>query len=193
MKEPAPVFAATRQSQKEPPTWASAPSQSTPVPVLLAPAVRREAHLPNGGALSSRASGSTGQEAVVQTSREDQGKPRVEAPRSEGLRLDSHRGLGGVDATGPAATTPSNSTPQAKHSTAEPRVTNSDKQVATSRKEQADKKKGESAQEVASAQKNTKRETSRVAAAGKDGTGSDKDSARHKQTKELPRGPANRK
>nr|XP_046172842.1 microtubule-associated serine/threonine-protein kinase 2-like isoform X1 [Oncorhynchus gorbuscha] len=193
MKEPAHIFAATRQAQKEPPTWSSAPSQSAPLPVAPAPAVRREAQPPKGGTLSSRANGSTGQEAVVQTSREDQGKPREEAPRSEGLRLDSYRGLGGVDATGPAATTPSNSTPQAKLSTAEPRVTNSDKQVTSSRKEQADKKKGESAQEVASAQKNTKRETSRVAAVVKEATGSDKDLARHKQLKDLPRGPANRK
>uniref|UniRef100_A0A8C7KUD5 non-specific serine/threonine protein kinase n=1 Tax=Oncorhynchus kisutch TaxID=8019 RepID=A0A8C7KUD5_ONCKI len=191
MKEPAHIFAATRQAQKEPPTWSSAPSQSAPLPVVPAPAVRREAHPPKGGTLSSRANGSTGQEAVVQTSREDQEKPREEAPRSEGLRLDSYRGLGGVDATGPAAT--SNSTPQAKLSTAEPRVTNSDKQVTSSRKEQADKKKGESAQEVASAQKNTKRETSRVAAVVKEATGSDKDLARHKQSKDFPRGPANRK
>ncbi|CAB1318678.1 unnamed protein product, partial [Coregonus sp. 'balchen'] len=195
MKEPAPVFAAPRQqAQQEPPTRASAPSQSAPVPVLLAPAVRREAHPPNGGALSGRASGSTGQEAVVQTSREDQGRPRVEAPRSEGLRSDSHRSLGGMDTTGPTptSTSTSNRTPQAKHSTAESRVTNSDKQVACSRKEQADKKKRESAQEVASTQKNTKIETSRVATAVKEGSGSDKDSAQHKQTKESPRSPANK-
>uniref|UniRef100_A0A8C7VGG3 non-specific serine/threonine protein kinase n=1 Tax=Oncorhynchus mykiss TaxID=8022 RepID=A0A8C7VGG3_ONCMY len=191
MKEPAPVLAAPRQqAQKEPLTEASAPSQSTPVPVLLALAMRREAHPPNGGALSGRASGSTGQEAVVQTSREDQRRPRVEAPRSEGLRSDSHRCLGGMDTTGPTPTSTSNSTPQAKHSKAESRVTNSDKQVACTRKEQADKKKRESGQEAASTQKNTKRETLRVATVVKEG--SDKDSARHKQTKESPRGPANK-
>ncbi|CDQ62986.1 unnamed protein product [Oncorhynchus mykiss] len=183
MKEPAPVLAAPRQqAQKEPLTEASAPSQSTPVPVLLALAMRREAHPPNGGALSGRASGSTGQEAVVQTSREDQRRPRVEAPRSEGLRSDSHRCLGGMDTTGPTPTSTSNSTPQAKHSKAESRVTNSDKQVACTRKEQADKKKRESGQEAASTQKNTKRETLRVATVVKEG--SDKDSARHKQTKD---------
>uniref|UniRef100_A0A8C8F6Q6 non-specific serine/threonine protein kinase n=1 Tax=Oncorhynchus tshawytscha TaxID=74940 RepID=A0A8C8F6Q6_ONCTS len=191
MKEPAPVLAAPRlQAQKEPLTGASAPSQSTPVPVLLALAMRREAHPPNGGALSGRASGSTGQEAVVQTSKEDQRRPRVEAPRSEGLRSDSHRCLGGMDTTGPTPTSTSNSTPQAKHSKAESRVTNSDKQVACSRKEQADKKKRESGQEAASTQKNTKRETLRVATVVKEG--SDKDSARHKQTKESPRGPTNK-
>uniref|UniRef100_A0A8C7NC20 non-specific serine/threonine protein kinase n=1 Tax=Oncorhynchus kisutch TaxID=8019 RepID=A0A8C7NC20_ONCKI len=191
MKEPASVLAAPRQqAQKEPLTGASAPSQSTPVPVLLALAMRREAHPPNGGALSGRASGSTGQEAVVQTSREDQRRLRVEAPRSEGLRSDSHRCLGGMDTTGPTPTSTSYSTPQAKHSKAESRVTNSDKQVACSQKEQADKKKRESGQEAASTQKNTKRETLRVATVVKEG--SDKDSARHKQTKESPRGPANK-
>lgn len=127
---------------------------------------------------------------MVQTSREDQGRPRVEAPRSEGLRSDSHKSLGGVDTTGPTPTSTSNSTPQAKHSKAESRVTNSDKQVACSEKEQADKKKRESGQEAASTQKNTKRETLRVATVVKEGSGSDKDSARHKQTKESPRGPA---
>ncbi|XP_034152653.1 microtubule-associated serine/threonine-protein kinase 4 isoform X3 [Esox lucius] len=188
MKEP--VFAAPfQQAQKE--ARATTPFQSAPVPVLPAPAVRRETNPPNSGALSGKASGSTKQESVVQTSREDKGRLRVQATMSDDLKLDSHRGLGGVIAMGPAATT--NSTPQGKQTTAEPRVTNADKPVAYSRKEHADKKKRDPAQEVSSAQKNTKKETLRVPAVVNEGTGSDKNSARHVQTKESPRGPAHRK
>ncbi|KAL0965362.1 hypothetical protein UPYG_G00280280 [Umbra pygmaea] len=193
VKGPEPDFPAPlQQPQKDPLTQASTLFQSTTAPVLPAPVVSREAHPPNTGALSDKANGITGeQESLVQTSTEDRRRLRVEAPMSENPASDSHRSLSGGIATGPVAT--SKSTPQGKNTTTEPRVTSAEKQVASSRKEQADKKKKDPAQDVASAQKNTKKETLRVPAVANEGTGSDKDTTRHKQTKDLPRSSAHRK
>ncbi|XP_015243017.1 PREDICTED: microtubule-associated serine/threonine-protein kinase 4 [Cyprinodon variegatus] len=67
-----------------------------------------------------------------------------------------------------------------------------DKQPVSTRRETADKKKKDSVQEVASAQKTTKRDTSRASpSAPKDS--SDKDSSRCKQQKESPRNSGNKK
>ncbi|KAK5614678.1 Microtubule-associated serine/threonine-protein kinase 4 [Crenichthys baileyi] len=66
-----------------------------------------------------------------------------------------------------------------------------DKQPSSSRKEQAEKKKKDTVQEVTSAQKNTKRDASRASPfAVKD---TDKDSSRCKQQKEPPRNSSNKK
>ncbi|XP_053196681.1 microtubule-associated serine/threonine-protein kinase 3 isoform X2 [Scomber japonicus] len=72
------------------------------------------------------------------------------------------------------------------------RVTTPDKQVPSIRKEQAERKKKETVQDVTSAQKNTKRDTSRAApSAAKES--SDKDTGRCKQQKESPRSSTNKK
>lgn len=72
------------------------------------------------------------------------------------------------------------------------RDTTPDKQVSSSRKEQAERKKKETVQEVTSAQKNTKRDTSRAAAPAVKES-SDKDTGRCKQQKESPRSSSNKK
>lgn len=95
------------------------------------------------------------------------GKVSKEGPKSETLIPDSHKG------------------PDTK-------TTTPDKQVSSSKKEQAERKKKETVQEVTSAQKNTKRDASRAApSALKDG--SDKDTGRCKQQKESPRSSSNKK
>ncbi|KAM8743963.1 microtubule-associated serine/threonine-protein kinase 3 isoform 8-T8 [Acanthopagrus schlegelii] len=72
------------------------------------------------------------------------------------------------------------------------RTTTPDKQVTLSKKEQAERKKKETAQELTSAQKNTKRDAPRAApSAPKDS--SDKDAGRCKQQKESPRSSNNKK
>lgn len=87
-------------------------------------------------------------------------KVSKESPKSETLKPDSHKG------------------PDTRTSTP-------DKQLSSSKKEQADRKKKETVQEVSSAQKNTKRDASKTAA-------SDRDTAR-KQQKESPRSSSNKK
>ncbi|XP_074546927.1 microtubule-associated serine/threonine-protein kinase 3 isoform X3 [Halichoeres trimaculatus] len=70
--------------------------------------------------------------------------------------------------------------------------TTPDKQAASGKKETLERKKKETVQEVASAQKNTKRDAPRAApSAPKDA--SDKDSGRGKQQKESPRSSGNKK
>ncbi|CAK6963585.1 microtubule-associated serine/threonine-protein kinase 2 isoform X3 [Scomber scombrus] len=66
------------------------------------------------------------------------------------------------------------------------RITTPDKQVPSIRKEQAERKKKETVQDVTSAQKNTKRDTSRAAPSAVKES-SDKDTGRCKQQKESPR------
>ncbi|KAJ7988495.1 hypothetical protein DPEC_G00324150 [Dallia pectoralis] len=183
------LAAPLQQAQKQ--ARASTTLQSAPMPVLPVPAVRREANPPNTGGLSGTASGNTKQESVVPTSREDKGMLREEATMSDDLMSDCHGGLSEVIGTGSAAT--NDSTPPGKQTTAESRVTNVDKLVASSRKEHAEKKKKDSAQEVVSAQRTRKRETLKVSVMVNEGTGSDKDPGKHAQTKESPRVPAHRK
>lgn len=90
-----------------------------------------------------------------------------DAPKSEVLKPDSHKAP-------------------------DTRTTTPDKLVACARKEQAEKKKKETAQEVTPAQKNTKRDASRASpSALKDS--SDKDTSRCKQQRESPRSSNNRK
>ncbi|XP_044188832.1 microtubule-associated serine/threonine-protein kinase 2 isoform X1 [Thunnus albacares] len=72
------------------------------------------------------------------------------------------------------------------------RVTTPDKQVSSSRKEQAERKKKETVQDVTSAQKNTKRDTSRATPSAVKES-SDKDTGRCKQQKESPRSSSNKK
>uniref|UniRef100_A0A667XUT2 non-specific serine/threonine protein kinase n=1 Tax=Myripristis murdjan TaxID=586833 RepID=A0A667XUT2_9TELE len=164
-----------QQLRKEPAPQSDVPSQSDRPPVLQNPAVKREAHPPSSGALSGRAPSCTAQEPVVKVSKE--------GPRSEGTRLDTHKGPGGADVSG------------SRYGTHDSRATTSDKQVSSSRKDQAERKKKETAHEAASAQKNTRRDAPRaVTSASKDsGTGSDKDTARCKQQKESPRSSTNKK
>ncbi|XP_073334502.1 microtubule-associated serine/threonine-protein kinase 1 isoform X2 [Pagrus major] len=78
------------------------------------------------------------------------------------------------------------------HKGPDTRTTTPDKQVTLSKKEQAERKKKETAQELTSAQKNAKRDASRAApSAAKDS--SDKDAGRCKQQKESPRSSNNKK
>ncbi|XP_060937764.1 microtubule-associated serine/threonine-protein kinase 3 isoform X3 [Limanda limanda] len=87
--------------------------------------------------------------------------------KADALKPDSHKGL-------------------------DTRTATPDKLASSGRKEQADRKKKETVQDVASVQKNTKRDTSRAApAAQKDS--SDKDGGRCKQQKESPRSSSNKK
>lgn len=78
------------------------------------------------------------------------------------------------------------------HKCPDTRINSPDKQAATSRKDQAERKKKETVQEVTCAQKNTKRDSPRAApSAPKDSLG--KDSGRSKQQKESPRSSSNKK
>ncbi|XP_072227856.1 microtubule-associated serine/threonine-protein kinase 2 isoform X4 [Leuresthes tenuis] len=94
-------------------------------------------------------------------------KTSKEGPKSEALKPDSHKA------------------PDA-------RITNADKLAPSSRKEQADKKKKDAVQEVTSAQKNSKRDSSRASPSALRDS-SDKDSSRCKQQKESPRSSSNKK
>nr|XP_020472577.1 microtubule-associated serine/threonine-protein kinase 4 [Monopterus albus] len=90
-----------------------------------------------------------------------------DAPKAEVLKADSHKGP-------------------------DSRISSPEKQVSCSRKDPPDRKKKEPVQEVASAQKNTKKDASRAALSPlKDSSG--KDSGRCKQQKESPRSSANKK
>lgn len=78
------------------------------------------------------------------------------------------------------------------HKSPDTRTTNSDKLVSSSKKEQTERKKKETVQEVTSAQKYTKRDAFRAAAsAPKDSL--DKEAWRCKQQKESPRSSSNKK
>nr|XP_033502051.1 microtubule-associated serine/threonine-protein kinase 4 isoform X5 [Epinephelus lanceolatus] len=87
-------------------------------------------------------------------------KVSKEGPKSEAVKPDSHKGP-------------------------DTRTTTPDKQLSSSKKEQADRKKKETVQEFTSAQKNTKRDASRAAAPDRD--------AGRKQQKESPRSSSNKK
>ncbi|KAI3362119.1 hypothetical protein L3Q82_012443 [Scortum barcoo] len=78
------------------------------------------------------------------------------------------------------------------HKSPEARVSTLDKQASSGKKEQAERKKKETAQEVSSTQKSTKRDASRAAASALKDT-SDKDTGRCKQQKESPRSSGNKK
>ncbi|XP_069369526.1 microtubule-associated serine/threonine-protein kinase 3 isoform X3 [Paralichthys olivaceus] len=78
------------------------------------------------------------------------------------------------------------------HKGPDTKTTTPDKLASSSRKELADRKKKEMAQDVASVQKNTKRDASRAAAAAQKDS-SDKDGGRCKQQKESPRSSSNKK
>nr|XP_019937636.1 PREDICTED: microtubule-associated serine/threonine-protein kinase 4 isoform X3 [Paralichthys olivaceus] len=78
------------------------------------------------------------------------------------------------------------------HKGPDTKTTTPDKLASSSRRELADRKKKEMAQDVASVQKNTKRDASRAAAAAQKDS-SDKDGGRCKQQKESPRSSSNKK
>ncbi|XP_035813475.1 microtubule-associated serine/threonine-protein kinase 3 isoform X7 [Amphiprion ocellaris] len=78
------------------------------------------------------------------------------------------------------------------HKAPETRITTPDKQASSGRKEAAERKKKEPAQEVMSAQKTAKRDTSRASPSALKDT-SDKDTSRCKQQKESPRSSSNKK
>ncbi|XP_040915155.1 microtubule-associated serine/threonine-protein kinase 2 isoform X3 [Toxotes jaculatrix] len=84
-----------------------------------------------------------------------------EGPKAETLKPDSHKGP-------------------------DTRTTTPDKQVSSSRKEQAERKKKETVQDVTPTQKNTKRDASRAAPSTQKDS-SDRDGGRCKQQKESPR------
>uniref|UniRef100_A0AAX7UPI3 non-specific serine/threonine protein kinase n=1 Tax=Astatotilapia calliptera TaxID=8154 RepID=A0AAX7UPI3_ASTCA len=78
------------------------------------------------------------------------------------------------------------------HKPPDTRTTTPDKPASSLRKEQGERKKKETAQEVTPAQKNTKRDTSRASpSAAKDSL--DRDTSRCKQLKESPRSSSNKK
>ncbi|KAM7392507.1 hypothetical protein PAMA_007565 [Pampus argenteus] len=79
-----------------------------------------------------------------------------------------------------------------RHKSPDIKITTPDKPASSSRKEQAERKKKETVQEVTSAQKNTKRDTTRAAPSVVKES-SDKDAGRCKQQKESPRCSSNRK
>ncbi|XP_067339472.1 microtubule-associated serine/threonine-protein kinase 3 isoform X5 [Channa argus] len=115
----------------------------------------------------SSSSGAASGRVTTCALQEAAGKVATEAPKPDALAPESFKGP-------------------------DPRISSPDKQAASSRKEQADKKKRETVQEVASAQKNTKRDSTRPApCAPKDGSG--KDGSKCKQQKESPRSSTNRK
>ncbi|CAG5867586.1 unnamed protein product [Menidia menidia] len=120
------------------------------------PPAKREATPPSSAATSGRVS-----------SCEPVAKASKEGPKSETLKVDSHK-------------------------TPDTRITTPDKQAPSGRKEPADKKKRETVQEVTSAQKNSKRDSSRASPSALRDS-SDKDSSRCKQQKESPRSSTNRK
>lgn len=98
---------------------------------------------------------------------ETAGKVSKEGPKSDTLKPDNHKGP-------------------------DTRIATSDRQASSGKKEQAERKKKETVQEVTSAQKNTRRDASRAAASAlKDS--SDKDTGRCKQQKESPRSSGNKK
>ncbi|XP_040012880.1 microtubule-associated serine/threonine-protein kinase 2 isoform X2 [Xiphias gladius] len=90
-----------------------------------------------------------------------------QGPKPETLKPDSHKGP-------------------------DTRITIPDKQVSSGRKEQAERKKKETAPDATSVQKNTKRDASRAAPAVQKDS-SDKDGGRCKQQKESPRSSSNKK
>ncbi|KAM6901479.1 microtubule-associated serine/threonine-protein kinase 3 [Lycodopsis pacificus] len=92
--------------------------------------------------------------------RESAVKVSKEGPKAETLKPDGHKGP-------------------------DTRTTTPDKQVSFGKREQAERKRKEAVQEVASAQKNTKRDACRAAAYDRD--------AGRKQQKESPRGSNNKK
>lgn len=149
--------AASQLHRKEPQSPPNVSVQADPPPVLPKPALKKETHSQSSGAVPVRA------DTGVKVSKE--------APRSEGLKPDGHKGPG----THETRTT-----------------TTADKQVSSSRKDQADRKKKDTAQEVTSVQKNTKRDTSKAAPPAQKDT-PDKDTGRNKQQKESPRSSSNKK
>ncbi|XP_030004386.1 microtubule-associated serine/threonine-protein kinase 3 isoform X5 [Sphaeramia orbicularis] len=157
-KDVASPLNAPQHHRKEPLSPFDVPVQGDPPPVLPKPALKKEPHSQSSGAVPVRV------ETGVKVSKE--------APRSEGLKPDGHKGPG----THETRTT----------------TTTADKQVSSSRKDQADRKKKDAAQEVTSVQKNTKRDTSKAAPPAQKDT-PDKDTGRSKQQKESPRSSSNKK
>ncbi|KAK7165214.1 hypothetical protein R3I94_003551 [Phoxinus phoxinus] len=149
-------------------------SQGGSVPVLPVPAVKIHASsgLPSG----------KGNAAAVETfgpSLKEQVKSRIDVPRSESLK-----GSSTSDPIGKPIT--AISSPDPKHVASESKV--SDKQISSNRKEQVEKKRKEPTQDVLSAPKNNRKDSSRGMPLVKDSTTLEKDSVRSKQTKDPPRG-----
>lgn len=123
-----------------------------------------------------------GSAAAVETfgpSSKEQVKSRIDVPRSESLE-----GFSTSDPIGKTIT--AISIPDPKHGTSESKV--SDKQISSTRKEQVEKKRKEPTQDVLSAPKNNRKDSSRGMPLAKDSTTIEKDSVRSKQTKDPPRG-----
>lgn len=146
-------------------------SQGGSVPVLPVPAVKIH--------VSSGLPSGKGSAAPVETfgpSSKEQVKSRIDVPR------DSLKGSSTSDPIGKTIT--AISSPDPKHG--ESKV--SDKQISSNRKEQVEKKRKEPTQDVLSAPKSNRKDTSRGMPLAKDNTTLDKDSVRSKQTKDPPRG-----
>ncbi|KAG1957876.1 microtubule-associated serine/threonine-protein kinase [Pimephales promelas] len=153
-------------------TSKSKPQKETPV--LPVPAVKIH--------VSCGLTSGKGSAAAVETfgpSSMEQVKSRIDAPRSESLK-----GSSTSDPIGKTIT--AISSPDPKHGASETKV--SDKQISSNRKEQVEKKRKEATQDVLSAPKNNRKDSSRGMPLAKDSTTLEKDSVRSKQTKDPPRG-----
>nr|XP_055056949.1 microtubule-associated serine/threonine-protein kinase 4 isoform X4 [Misgurnus anguillicaudatus] len=156
------------QPQKETSTGSQGGSRS----VLALPAVKI---LVSSGVPLGKGSGAT--DEIVGASSKEQMKPRIEVQRSDTVKVSNAN-----DAVGTAPM----SSPEPKHISSEPKVT--DKSISSSRKEQVEKKKKEHCQETISAPKTSRKDSPKAAASAKDNTTSEKDLVRAKQTKDSPRG-----
>ncbi|KAM4720398.1 microtubule-associated serine/threonine-protein kinase 1 isoform 3-T3 [Anableps anableps] len=92
----------------------------------------------------------------------------------------------------PMVKAPKDTLKQDSHKPSDAQNTTLDKQPSSVQKEQVDKKKKDTVQEVTTAQKTTKRDASRASPSALKDT-SDKDSSRCKQQKDLPRNSNNKK
>ncbi|XP_031433130.1 microtubule-associated serine/threonine-protein kinase 4 isoform X4 [Clupea harengus] len=153
------------------------PSLSS-VPVLPVPAVKLDIRSPSGTTVGKGATTSTA-EPTEKSSKEEPARGRGEGPKPHSQR---NQGKG-------EAGTMANS--NLKPTSVEAKTGASEKvSSSSSRKETAEKKKRE---EQSSTQKHASKDLSRTPAPAKEATASEKDSVRPKQSKESPRGSANKK
>ncbi|KAL2100383.1 hypothetical protein ACEWY4_004777 [Coilia grayii] len=184
LKEERALLVLTGHSQKEGAGRGSASLSS--VPVLPVPAVRVEILVPSG-ATTTKGTTSTAEPAAKSP------KEEVTRARSEGPKPHTQRNQGQA---GEAAATGTVASSDPKPAAAEARATAAEKAASfssssLSRKEMAEKKKREACQE----QKHGGKDSSRTSASTKEAAvvTAEKEFIRPKQSKESPRGSANRK
>lgn len=169
------------QTQREGVSRGSASLAS--VPVLPVPAVKVEIHIPSEGTLGKGTSSTA--EPTTQPSKEEPTRSRGEGPKPQSQRNQCQGEVTGT-------------TGDLKSTTAEVKTGPSDKvssssSSSSSRKETAEKKKRETGQEQSSTQKHAGKDVARTSAPAKEAAAAEKDSVRPKQSKESPRGSANKK